>query len=437
MNNSPKFTLYFLGASAALGFLIFLVVGSGGRDDPDANQNLGAAEPPLVPEAEAGDLDGHAGDMNDQHVHLVERGIATLAEGLANMGGSVAPGVVDRLRGAIDGEDTGEIRRAFHEATYGRFAVMSESIAAVSEYLDASDPHVRYLASEALLRMGDDSGVDVLIDLISSRSPILENGIDLRIESARLLGRYGSREAVAAMESLYEATGNGVVLNALARLQAGRPSEWLVSKIKDRSSPGFVAFNLGLVGLPRGENVVQKAFKEPRVPAVETEETKIIAAWALAKNVEDPAALEFLKEAASAAIDREDPNTLAHDNGSKALKYLGSIQSSEAVIFLENALDSTNPVVVRYAIVNLLFNQPARSEKAEKFVLRELQSTPEMLGIELAMQIASKIDDDQIRAVAESYDLRTGGDRWRYWGVERSDWPLQSWIYDYVVVLNP
>ena len=84
VHNFPKVKVCVIVVFSVIVYLIFLVIGSGGRDDPDANQNLGAAAPPLVPEAGAGDRDGQAGEMDDQHVHLVERGIATLAEGLAN-----------------------------------------------------------------------------------------------------------------------------------------------------------------------------------------------------------------------------------------------------------------------------------------------------------------------------------------------------------------
>jgi hypothetical protein len=37
----------------------------------------------------------------------------------------------------------------------------------------------------------------------------------------------------------------------------------------------------------------------------------------------------------------------------------------------------------------------------------------------------------------KTFLLRTSRDSWRYWGVERSDWPVHNWIYDYVVMLNP
>ena len=119
------------------------------------------------------------------------------------------------------------------------------------------------------------------------------------------------------------------------------------------------------------------------------------------------------------------------------LKYLGSIQSPQAVRVLESALESQNPVAVQYATVNLLFNQPGGSEKAEQVVLRELQNSPLVLGRTLTMQIASKLDNPQIRAATESFAKRTGSDSWRYWGVERADWPIQNWIYDYVITLNP
>jgi HEAT repeat protein len=375
--------------------------------------------------------------IDTEHKENVRKGLEAIVEGLKQMGATDVLPVADQLKAAVESGDPGTMLRAFNEAIYGRFAQMSEAILAIKPYLNFPEPYVRYLAAETLTRVGDKSGVEGLIKFVSDNDPILNNGNDLRIEAARMLGKYGDERAASGLINLYDATKNGSVLNALARIQANNPSAKLLAEISGRQSPGFVVFNLGLAGLPQGQTLAREALKDPKVPSNEVNETKMIAAWALTKNLNDEAAQMYLIESARPAIERQEKGSLSYDDSTKALKYLGSVQSPQAAKVLEQALDSQNPIAVQYATVNLLFNQPGGSEKAEQLVLKELQASPKKLGIDLTMQIASKLDNPEINAAAKAYDLRTGGDRWRYWGVERAEWPIQNWIYDYVVTVNP
>lgn len=181
---------------------------------------------------------------------------------------------------------------------------------------------------------------------------------------------------------------------------------------------------------------MEETFIDPAVPNIYMEQTKIAAAWALAHMTSDEKYINFLSESARPAIESNASEGLTYDNSTEAIKYLGSVQHPQAVSVLESALESQNPVVVQYAAVNLLFNHPNVSKKAEQLVLGEFKSSPKMLGTELAMQIASKSGSAEIHQAAEAYARRTGSDRWRYWGKERSDWPIENWVYDYVVTLN-
>ena len=396
------------------------------------NEPVGGNEPatpvPGAPSSKA---------IDTEHKENVRKGLEAIVEGLKKMGATEVPPIADQLKAAVASGDSGTMLRAFNEAIYGRFAQMSEAIPAIKPYLNSPEPYVRYLAAETLTRIGDKSGVEGLMNFISEDDPILNNEIDLRIEAARLLGKYGDERASSGLLKLYGSTKSGGVLNALARIQASNPSANLLSEITERQSPGFVAFNLGLVGLPQGESAARDALKDPKVPSNEVNETRLIAAWALTKNLNDGVAQIHLIESARPAIERKEKGSLSYDDSTKALKYLGSVQSPQAVKVLEQALDSQNPVAVQYATVNLLFNQPGGSQKAEHLVMREFETSPRMLGTDLAMQIASKSENPQVRAAAQSFAARTGSDRWRYWGVERADWPVQNWIYDYMEVLNP
>ena len=63
-----------------------------------------------------------------------------------------------------------------------------------------------------------------------------------------------------------------------------------------------------------------------------------------------------------------------------------------------------------------------------------------MVSWELIFEIAGKLDDPEIRAAGEAREPRFGyggwgmntGYGWRFWGVERKNWPIYNWIDDYV-----
>lgn len=374
--------------------------------------------------------------VDQAHKEEVREGLETIFEGLKKMAAvKEMPTAMETLSNAMASNDPDIIRRAFHEVTYGRFAQMSKSISAMKTYLDSPTPYVRYLAAEALLRVGEQSGVKVLIELTSNEKQVLFEGSDLRVQSARILGNHGISEASPALSNLYKNTEEGSVLNALVHTQASA-SEQLINAIKAKRSPSFVALNLGLINAEGEKAFLEETFTNPAVPNIYKEQTKTAAAWALARITGNEKYINFLNESARPAIAADASQGLTYDNSTKAVKYLGSVQHPQAVSVLESALESQNPVVVQYATVNLLFNQPSRSGKAEQIILDELQDSPRMLGIELTMQIASKSNNPEIRQAAETYARRTGSDRWRYWGKERSDWPIENWVYDYVITLN-
>ncbi len=398
-----------------------------------SNQAVMSGGSPVPP----GPSQAGSGSVDETHKDEVRQGLETIFEGLKKMGAKEVPPIAETLKEAVATGDPRTMLRAFHEAIYGRFAQMSEAIPAIRAYLDSPEPYVRFLAAEALVKTGDHSGLGTLAALAGSEKSIIHQGNDLRVQAAKLLGRYGDERAATALERLYSVTGDGSVLNALARVQGKNPSKQLVEQILARRSPGFVAVNLGLIDQPVEEGSLRETFNDPKVPEIYAQETKTAAAWALARMTGADQYVNYLSEAARPAIEKNETGSLSYDDSTKSLKYLGSIQSPQAVRVLETALESQNPVAVQYATVNLLFNQPGGSQKAEQLVIKELQTSPRVLGTELTMQIASKLDNLQIRAAAESFAARTGSDSWRYWGVERAGWPVQNWIYDYVITLNP
>lgn len=399
-------------------------VASSQNETTSSNQAAMSGDSPVPP----GPSQAGSESVDETHKENVRHGLETIFEGLKKMGAEEVPPIAETLKEAVATGDPGTMLRAFHEAIYGRFVRMSEAIPAIRAYLGSPEPYVRYLAAEALLRVGDPSGVETLLQMVRSDEAISQGTRDLRFAAATTLGAFNIVDAAESIRDLYSRTKEGELLRSLASLgiQAKEAGEW-------RYVPSALAIeNYAKVGSTRFIPQIVETFEQTNDLRI-----KNAAAWALARMTGADQYVNYLSEAARPAIEREEKGSRSYDDSTRALKYLGSIQSPQAVQVLETALESQNPVAVQYATVNLLFNQPGGSQKAEQLVIKELQTSPRVLGTELTMQIASKLDNPQIRAAAESFAARTGSDSWRYWGVERADWPVQNWIYDYVITLNP
>jgi HEAT repeat protein len=368
--------------------------------------------------------------FDTQHKEDVRTGMKALFEGLKQKGILREVALISQqLQDATETKDSATWSRAFQDAIYSPSARMGEAISAIKPYLNSPESYVRYLAAEALLRVGDQSGIEILLALIQSDEATPQGKQDLRLSSAHLLARFGVASAEAAIFDLYKKTSGSGLLSSLSQLRSERVKEVFQGNGYYENRHSIERY--GVVGAEAFVPQITKTFEQTSDPS-----EKNAAAWSLARITGSEQYVNVLSKAALPAIERKQKGSLSYDDSTKALRYLGSVQSPQAVKVLEQALDSQNPVAVQYATVNLLFNQLGGSQKAEQLVIRELESSPKMLGTELAMQIASKSDNPQVRAAAQSYAKRTASDRWRYWGVERADWPVQNWIYDYAVTLD-
>jgi HEAT repeat protein len=355
--------------------------------------------------------------IDAEHKENVRKGLEAIFERLKQKGVlREVPLTAKQLQDAIESKDHAAIHQAFQDAIYASSARMSEAIPAIKAYLISSDPYVRYLAAEALLRVGDQSGVDALLAIVQNNELVARGEKDLRIAAATTLAVFNVSAAAEGIRDLYSRTREGQLLRSLSALgiQAREATVWNYVS----SAPAIE--NYAKEGSTRFIGQISETFQQSSDLA-----TKNAAAWSLARMTGGDQYVEHLIEAARPAIGA-DSSKGGFNESTEALRYLGSIQAPAAVDVLEQALSSQNPVAVQYATVNLLFNQPGGSEEAEQLVLNELRTSPQNLGNDLTMKIASKLDNPEIRAAAKAYDLRTGGDRWRYWGVERSNWPIEN-----------
>lgn len=371
----------------------------------------------------------------DRQRALVEQGFEAIFEGMKKAGAKEIPPVAERLQEAVESGDRGMIARAFHEAIYDRFAKMDEAIPAIKGFLDHSDPFVRFKAAEKLYTVGNQSGSSTLIDIINATQPFEIDGNDGSIRSANLLGKYRDRHASSAISYLYQKTKDRSVLNALVRIERENTPAEVIPDLLHAKQPAFALYNASLTGSPETSALAIEIFQNPKVPTVYEQETKNIAAWAAIRSGAREPYLNHLMQQAEKAIRNEVPQNGNVDvNQFKtAFKYLASIPETSVQDLLERALDSPNNEIVQIAVVNLLFNQPNGSDKAKQVVLRELRGEQRMLGAELMLNIAVKLDDPEIRSAGEMFDQRTGENAWKRYSVERRQWPVYNWIGDYVV----
>ena len=360
--------------------------------------------------------------------NAMRRFLATFTDGMKKAGIPVAPAVAEELRKAVATKDHGEISRAFHEAIYGRWQKMAEALPAVRIYLSDPDPFVQYTAARTLYTAGDRSGFQTLLQMVAAKDALHEGNQDLRVEAARMLAMFREKKAIGEIVKLYSSTSGSGLLSALSTLGG----QEIVSELEKQ---GFYANKFSIVRY----GILQIQTFTPQIAATFQQtpnpDLKNATAWALART-SDENYTNYLAEAAQPAIDANPKGSQKFDESTAALRYLGSVQSPIAKQVLERALDSNNPVAVQYAVVNLLFNQPSGSEKAKQVVLRELRGEQRKLGTELLLNVASKLQDPEIRGAGEAFDQRSGDRSWKIYSVERRQWPIYSWIDDYVVVLN-
>ena len=350
-----------------------------------------------------------------------------------------ASSLVSDLREEVASHDAGRILRAFHGAIYEPYAKMEISLPAIRSYLHDPDPWVRYLAAETLYTVGDQSGLATLVELVDSADRIPEplegSNEDLRLQAARVLGKFRQTVAAPHLIQVYQKTQQDEWLDVIVSLLKKDTPPDLLAVLLTKKNSAFGIFHLSLAESPDIRTAAEELFRNPKTPSIYQEGVRQIAAWALARLTGNEEYARYLIQAAVPSID-------GRKNGFedlRALRYLGSLHHPLARETLERALDSSNSLTVETAVVNLLFNQPAHSEKARQVILRHLKGEQNVMwNWERTLQIAAKIDDPEIRAAGEAFDRRTPGNcSWRVWGVERKNWPIYTWVDDYVVEIEP
>lgn len=360
----------------------------------------------------------------------VTKGLKTLVEDLGKFGLKPVLGIERKLAAAIATGDYGEMRRAFSDAVYGNFGSMEDSVAAMKAHLDSENVIISFLAAEHLLIAGDRSGVPKLIEII--RSPeaipyvIIGDASELRNTACEILGKFRIEEAIPFLKDYHARTGAGQAVGALTAM-GQRAGSWQ-EKFSELESAGYA-----MVGATEYLPDIKRTFQESTNP-----EVRIGAAWAAAYMGGGPEYVNHLIEASKLAAEAPDDRGGAEFNKSReALRYLGTLQTPEAVAALEKALGSKNPRASSVALVNLLFNQKDPSEKARAMLLEQLNgSADHRIYPELAMRLIAALDDAELKEAAARASRQSSAYAWRFWGVERANWPIENWIYDYVVIQN-
>ncbi|MCB1205501.1 MAG: HEAT repeat domain-containing protein [Verrucomicrobiae bacterium] len=368
--------------------------------------------------------------MEESERDTVTNGLKTLVDGLGEFGLKPVFGIEGKLATAVATGDYGEMRRAFSDAVYGRFGSMEDSVAAMKKRLDSENIVAAFLAAEHLLIAGDRSGVPILTEILQRPETVpyrRDDESDLRNKACEILGKFRIEEAAPFLKEYYKRTASGAPLTALTQL-GHRAGTW-----SERYQGGRGAVWYAKVGAAEFLPDIKNTFQESQDP-----ETRIGAAWAAAYMGGGPEYVDYLIEASRLATEAPDDRETGEVIKSReALRYLGTLQTPEAIAALEKALVSKNPGASSVALVNLLFNQAEPSEKARQVLLDQLNgSVDHRINPELAMRIIAALDDAELKQAGGQASRRSSAYDWRFWGGERAKWPVENWIFDYVVIRN-
>jgi len=161
------------------------------------------------------------------------------------------------LQAAVATGDNVKIARAFNDMVYAGWPP-DQVIAALKDFLDNSNPFVRYLAGQYLFVVGDQSGYDTLLALVQSNTPIDGIGPDVRIQAAETLAQFRQTGAAQAISNLYQQTKSGDLISALATL--GSPQAAALTEARGYFSD---ASSLAFYGQSRATQFVPQINSQP------------------------------------------------------------------------------------------------------------------------------------------------------------------------------
>jgi hypothetical protein len=244
------------------------------------------------------------------------------------------------------------------------------------------------------------------------------------MESVAQFRQYGATQSIY---ELYQKTKNGNLIADLVTL--GSPQGAAATEergyFSDAASLEFYGQAAARQFLPQ----INSTFYNTQNPDV-----KAAAAWDLATMTGNQDAISYLAQQAQLGLNN--PAQAGSLNVRNAVKYLGSITTSQAKQALEAALGSADSMVVQTAAVNLVLNQGG-SDKVNQMVAAELTGPPNPLGADMALNLAPQLlNDPRVQAAGQTFSRQDGSGAWRRYTVNRANWPVYSWVDSYVMKLN-
>ena len=339
-----------------------------------------------------------------------------------------------RLEREVGSGDSGRMLRALNHFLYQELLQREEIVAGLVLYLRHDSPEVRLNAASGLLMVDDDSGVEVLREMVRSPEPISAKGADaefrkavpdapesffgadLRRKAARLLTRYRRAEAAEDIVGFAELMG-GLAGPSMAKL--GR-IDLVEEKIREETKftwgSASAMLNVALRGANQFRPQLEEAFEYSRTPFSH----RTAAAWSLARLTGDSEYIDYLVE-----------NIGGRDK--RVAKYLGSLHTPEATEALVEALDSSSSMTKDYALVNLLFNR-AKPHPQAVAKLFEYFENPKgrKFGWSIISQTSSLLDNPELNEVIRRSWRDSNLKAWE----TRRNWSPYAWLDDYVLELK-
>ena len=296
-----------------------------------------------------------------------------------------------------------------------------EAVRIARNYLNHSEPIIRYGAAETLYRIGDRGGAQALIEIALAPEPIAVPGVesDLRAWAASTLAAYREMGAADAVAALYFATKDVDIRSYAASLGSQQIIPDILADMKKRVWKNQLG-QLAQLGVVEAKPVIVQQFNHENAPI----EMRVAAAGAMLRFGEQEPYLSYLLDVAGryTADNPVGGDSRLRAAGESAFRSIGLVRNDATREFLEQALDSMNTSVAQLALVQLNVNYP-ESIKARERLLQGLTGKSKLDAATL-YRLAAMSTNEEIRTVAaQSNELL-----WQKAALHEREWDRDAWL---------
>ena len=210
--------------------------------------------------------------------------------------------------------------------------------------------------------MGETSGVPVLVEMVNSPAPLMDNGIDFRLLAPSTLVSFDqvlAADAVAALYLRLRAERNAAspqVRACAAKLGSRQIIPFIIEDTQQELWPNNFE-DLGTLRSTEGTDLMRAELADPKAPPYRRAAVKVAAAWALARSGETEPHTQWLMEHARSWVDNlKNVGRDVRETNWRAFDFLTTLKTAGLREFFERALESPNPEALEPALIYLCLN---------------------------------------------------------------------------------